>query len=939
MLKGAELAEQLIDSGYTAERAIGIVATTSPIADTRDAARDLGLDNFDLDDSGLSVEGLNDGDLEILQVLEQNVEKYLREGKSLEVTSRELGLLNPVLAPLAVRRVVWRLTVINKKPLPPGWVQDSDSQGRWWYTGPSAESVHWLGLRDRLELEGKLAPSDLAVMDDSTTRTLGLMPAPGLQSFSCRGLVMGYVQSGKTTNFMGLIAKAADSGYRLIIVLSGITNNLRDQTQSRLEESLVGDDEAHWHWLTHKDQDFTTKHNAQSLLSNPSNRLIAVVKKNKSRLTALYKWLNSANYMVRSGLPILIIDDECDQATVNTARQAGARSAINNSLRKILDPEFMPRAAYVGYSATPFANLLIDTTDEDGLYPKSFIVSLDKSKGYFGAAELFGRQALDSDEVTWDGVDIIRDIPNQDVEKIKPPKNRSSSWSPEIPESLATSIQWFIIAHSLRKIRMSKELWSTMMVHTSPNIFPQFRTADAIVDMIKFWMISDLESVRAEMQQLYEFEIGKAAHLNDAVKQPWPAVFAVCKTVIHELKVVVDNYKSEDRLNYGEKENPAPIIVVGGNTLSRGLTLEGLVSTFFLRTSNAYDSLMQMGRWFGYRPGYEDLQRIWLANEDPYSLGRWFRELAFVEDEIRDQLHVYSREGLTPLEIAVKIRKIPGMAITAAAKQRSAVLAQLSYSESRVQTILFDESEHVQKSNLEALSQFVQAIGEESFVDNSEGWPVAKSVSHTDISSFLSTYTFHGDSRQLQSEPINKYIKNLAAEGELLSWNIAIYSNNRQAAKQVAISPKINVRAATRAPLSSEKSRIDIKTLISVGDMVADNPELKNQAKAQDGGLLKQSTLHLLRKRDVSTQGVPLLGIYLIDRDSVPENAAKGLRKPLGAKHDLVGLFIVFPEAKSYKGAEYHMANIADRAELEEVDSESDLTTLDETDSENLRGE
>jgi hypothetical protein len=348
---------------------------------------------------------------------------------------------------------------------------------------------------------------------------------------------------------------------------------------------------------------------------------------------------------------------------------------------------------------------------------------------------------------------------------------------------------------------------------------------------------------------------------------------------------------------------------------------------------------MQMGRWFGYRPGYEDLQRIWLANDDPYTLARWFRELAFVEDEIRDQLHLYSREGLSPLDIAVKIRKIPGMAITAAAKARSAVQAQLSYSESRVQTILFDKDKEVQSSNLRALQTFLTDVGVEAFKGNGEGWPVAKGVSHSLITDFLTAYNFHPDSRQLQAQPINSYINALVAEGELLDWNVAVYSNARQSAKDVDLIPGISVRAATRAPLVAEKDRIDIKTLISVGDMVADNTQLKDQAKAADGGLLKQSTLHLLRKQDQQTRGVPLLGIYLIDKDSQPDNASKGIRKPLDAHENLVGLYIVFPEAQSYKGVDYFMANIADRAELEELDPESDLPTLDETDSENLRVE
>lgn len=795
-----------------------------------------------------------------------------------------------------------------------------------WYKGPAEDAKRWNYFLKGLSDQGHIGEETLADLDKSTSRILNLNPNPkGHGYFKSRGLVMGHVQSGKTTNFLGLATKAADEGYRLIIVLSGVTNNLRAQTQERLEASI---DKAQWYLLTDMDHDFQAgKANAQVLLANTSNRHVAVVKKNKARLVSLYKWLNTASEITRQALPVLIIDDECDQATVNAGTQE-KRNAINKALHDIIDPKFLPKNSYVGYSATPFANILADTTDENGIYPKDFVVSLQASPGYFGADRLFGTEIREDEGSATNDADIIRNIPNNEVLLISPPKKKAEAenWVPTIPKSLDDAIRWFVLATAMRWARGDSNKWSSMMIHNSSNIKPHEKTAEAIRSHIKDISIQ-LNSTKGAgvFKKLWEEESDRAKNLEANLMTDWNLVEPNLGAVLNALKVITDNSKSPDRLNYSPDIPPYPVVVVGGNTLARGLTLNGLVSSYFLRSSNAYDSLMQMGRWFGYRPGYADLQRIWMSNEKPYRTSFWFRELSLVEEEIRQQIELYAREGRSPSELGIRIKSLPGMAITAAAKMKSAMTAQIGFGRSRQQTILFKSEAEAQLNNQFAAKVLINKIGAKKFELNEDGWRVAKDLSSQTIKDFLTSYDMHPNARTLDSGLINDYIDNLNSEGELAKWNVAFYSNKKQSAKQFDFGDGFSVRMATRSRMKDEEN-INIKTLISLGDMVADKPGLKTKAKVDSkGGASKvtEAGLHFQRATDPETAGRGLLGIYVIDKDSMPANTESQFREGLGAHHDLVGFFLVFPGTESKFNVTYVAPNLSvQEVEFETIDDD-----------------
>ena len=811
------------------------------------------------------------------------------------------------------------------------WGQPRTLDGRqqkWnWYKGPNAMSSKWKYFMAQLEAEGHIGEETLSELDHSTSRILNLCASPSRDSFQSRGLVMGHVQSGKTTNFLGLAAKAADEGYRLVIILSGITNNLRDQTQARMESAL--DDDNSWIRLTQVGHDFAANTaNAQALCGQANNRMIAVVKKNKSRLTSLHKWLSKVSVLTRATLPVLIIDDECDQATVNSGT-IEKRTAINKALQDLLKTDFLPKASYVGYSATPFANILADAKDTEGIYPRDFIVSLSKSPGYFGAQELFGSD-LHMDDNSDQGANIIRNIPNEEVSLVIPPRKKADlpHWEPSITPTLRTSIEWFILASAARRARGQANKWSSMMLHTSSNIEPHFKMAQKVQDFIIVLKSRPTDELIADLKLTWTNESVKAANLEPDAIREWNEVKSHIVNVLEDLQVIVDNSKSSDRLDYGPGKRPYPVIVVGGNTLSRGLTLEGLVSSFFLRTTNAYDSLMQMGRWFGYRPGYSDLQRIWLSNDVPFETANWFKELSAVEDEIRDQIEVYSLEGRSPSELGVRIKSLPGMVITARAKMKNAELAQIGYGGSRQQTILFNTESKVLTKNLEAVDELILSSGSKSpWEPNIDGWPVQLGVDVEHILSFVENYEAHPSIRTLERGLVTEYIQKLTGEGELLTWNVAIYSNSSKAAKTRPLAGGVEIRVANRSKMKGE-SNVNIKALVSLGDMVADMPELKVSARPE-GGKITQALLQIERSKHAQTSGIGLLGIYVIDKISAPQSKHSDNREPIEADEDLVGYFMVFPETKSRNNATYYAPNIsAQETDFEDIDdpySEDDM--------------
>lgn len=778
-----------------------------------------------------------------------------------------------------------------------------------WYAGPNLEEDRfWPPLRTHLLEVKKWDQGTVDALDKESTNVIRLLRPVGGE-IDVRGLVVGYVQSGKTANYTALVAKAADVGYRLIIVLAGVHNSLRRQTQERLQAELIDlndSTKALWHTLTRPLEDFMPSGtNTDAFLADHSNqRILLVVKKNARVLDRLVKWLRKGQLTLRDRCPALIIDDEADQATVNTAKvEPGAetvrRSAINRLIVSL--KRELPRSAYVAYTATPFANVLIDTTDSDDLYPRDFIVSLNKPLRYFGAELFFGRDLLlDEDDVLPQPPDVFREVTADDIAKVRPPSPKGGdSFSPAMADSLRNALHYFVLAVAARRARGQIRKHSSMLVHTTLNTAIHGRLRTCIeAELARLAASHSSEGTRQSLKQLWEEENTRVTVPGlpsvgfESVQQHLPAV-------LERLQVVVDNAQSDTRLYYkSEKElgddDKIAHIAVGGNTLSRGLTLEGLIVSYFVRSASAYDTLLQMGRWFGYRAGYEDLPRLWMTDE----LRSDFHELATVEEEVRAEIARYSLEGRTPTDFAIRIRQYPSLAITSRLKMQHAVVA-IDYSGLTRQTRTFyHEDEAWLKHNWDLGGTFLERIFRDGFkVTGSLRY--VEQVPVQDVLKFLEQYKVHELQTDTQYDPLQKYINAQNAKGRCKTWTVALASLQK-GEREVKLGP-VTVKPVQRGVVDLREDGVVLGTTTTQAHYGFDLPP--NPAEAQ---LTKDEK----RRQPVRPiTAAPLLLLYPIDKNS-KKNPNRGDRKDLEAVHDILAIAMAFPAAPANTKFDYVQANL-----------------------------
>lgn len=556
------------------------------------------------------------------------------------------------------------------------------------------------------------------------------------KSFKCRGMVIGDVQSGKTNNYSALINKAADYGYKLIIVLTGTVEDLRQQTQERLDTDFVGsvsiagkegkdretkiigvgkiNDSRLPFCLTDKDDDI--KKDPRYKISTINEPILVVTKKNKHPLIRLNTWLNST-LNSKSGLvdqPVLIIDDEADNASVNTGNEDEDPKTINRLIRQILGS--CRRSSYVAYTATPFANIFIhpdsegDTLDKDDLFPKDFIVSLEPPNNYCGAKYFFRTEASDN---------ICEGI--VDADSHLPISHRAGISIVSIPDSLKESIGTFLIAAAIKDIRREKGVikgtHDSMLINMSRLTTVQSDIAPFVEDTLdKYWNSievfggnidawsesSTVQLLKGIWEKHFEGKLDEnlgEIHWGDV----WASMSGMEKPVI-----VTVHSKSADNLEY-ETDGPGKIIAIGGLKLSRGLTLEGLVVSYFYRRSMMYDSLMQMGRWYGYRDNYQDLLKLWLTDES----WDWYTHISEASDDLREQAAEMMQRKMTPRQFGLRVKASPdALMVTAANKMRTAtaINTRVRFDDRLLETDCVDDRDDIIQQNLESFDSFIELI-------------------------------------------------------------------------------------------------------------------------------------------------------------------------------------------------------------------------------------
>lgn len=777
-----------------------------------------------------------------------------------------------------------------------------------WYVGPREEDRFWPGLKQYL-LEKGWWDDVVDSIDRASSKILANMEPAGLPEIDTRGLVVGYVQSGKTANFTAVIAKAADVGYRLFIVLAGIHNSLRRQTHKRLYQELVDLNREYWATLTSDQEDFRASAggNTDVFLSQKSSvRILCIVKKNHAVLRRLEKWLRAGSPSVLNQCPVLIIDDEADQAGLNASRDPEQRTVTNRLILDIM--KALPKAAYVGYTATPFANVLVDPSGED-LYPKDFIVELPRPDGYFGAEHLFGRLnlPLDEDEMEREAeLDMIRPIPDEEVPLVRPRGAKDKdSFEPEVAGSLEAALRYFALATAARRVR-GQSGHSSMLVHTTLYTEAHDRLANVISlywsELSRALKTGDTETLDSLREQ-WERE---SALVPSQDLELEPVAFDTLRDhlagVLDDTKIVVENSASLDRLSYEEAGEVQ--IAVGGNTLSRGLTLEGLVTSYFVRSASAYDTLLQMGRWFGYRRGYEDFPRIWMTAD----LERSFRSLATVEEEIRRDIRRYD-DGASPTDLAVRIRTHPTLAVTSVLKMRHAIECEISYGGGTRQNTVFDlrRSDRL-RENLRAADELVESLGTPKMHET--GRLYWEDVPAEKVLGFLTAFQFSEGRPDLNSESLKGYIEDQRREGCLQSWTIVLASV-KQGRKGTLPIGGVEVNLLNRSRLNRSGEYTAIGTVTTQQDLQIGIPDGRTQRKEPDDP--------------------PALLLYPIAKDSEPgprgaSNQKRVERVALNAPEHVLAVALDFPPAAKPTPQKYVKVDlpVPQQDEEEAYDVESD---------------
>jgi hypothetical protein len=679
------------------------------------------------------------------------------------------------------------------------WLDDKKGDIDWYY-------------RDRflrfLDQE-KFPPRVIQSIDYITDQILDHLENPSKEGpWKRRGLVVGHVQSGKTINYTALINKASDCGYRVIIVLAGLLNSLRDQTQERLDEGFIGFSTKNKHYFgvgnfdnQRKPASFTTSEtDFKSVIANAvgvgladlKEPVILVIKKHKNTLENLIDWLKFNNPHNLDKYPMLLIDDEADNASVNTSKDPTLATTINRKIRELIS--LFSQSTYLGYTATPFANVFIDPDSEDkmigdDLFPEDFILSLDPPSNYLGATRIFTQES---------DLDILKIVDDfQDVLPLKHKKDHDPGF---LPESLENAIIEFVIARAIRLLRGHQGKHHSMMINATRFTIVQGN--------IKLLVKAFLRQLQDSILNYYRLDSGIA--LQDSVisrifdiwdtefsesRADWEEVQMMLKESVSKIGVIeVNSSSNAEPLDYSKERHPngRSVIAIGGMSLSRGLTLEGLMVSYFLRNSIMYDTLMQMGRWFGYRPGYEDLCRIHMTAEAQ----GWYTHISTATEELRNEFRQMNAKKMTPRDFGLCVRNHPdSLIVTARNKMRTGrkVLREVSLDGRLVETAVLIDNISTINFNIQLLNSFISEIRDikepldlgsdaEAFALAGSSGYLWQMIGCDQIVSFIKNFRNHNASILTEATPLITHIEKLRNEG-IEQWDVLLASNARKKGK------------------------------------------------------------------------------------------------------------------------------------------------------------
>lgn len=847
-------------------------------------------------------------------------------------------------------------------------IADTVVKDKKWFVNLKKDKGHlmeyWHRYSDYLNHKPSWTLDAVADIDESTDAVLNFMADPSLGvKQNIYGMSFGYVQSGKTAHYLGVLNKAADAGYKIIIVLAGIHNNLRSQTQIRLEEEFLGYDvrgaaddrqnaigvginqsvSYHLQALTSREEkgDFN-KIKAGTSMNPP---FVVVTKKNASVLNQLITYLGNlpvastdenGKKKFSAEYPLLVIDDEADQASLNTKECYNADgtlkedfnpTTINKHIRRLLG--LFDCYSYVGYTATPFANIFIPPKAETkdfgkDLFPKDFIVNIPRPANYIGALEYFG--LTDNDE-TVKAMPLFRKI-----EKGKDYLGKGTKKDDpvgEIPGELKVALKSFVISVAIRNLRGQYAKPNSMLIHIvrfkgQQNIIKK-KVEKYFNDEIFNYIKNEDTEIEKEFRNIWEVDYKKTTekmrlefnqYMEGIQDYTWDLVYREIVRFIKakEFTIYSINGDSSDTLIYeNHKGEPFNVIVIGGDKLARGLTLEGLIVSYFTRSSNTYDTLMQMGRWFGYRPGYLDLCRLYTTKK----LHGFFVDISrATEDLVRQIDYMGNVVKQTPMEFGLGVESNPDLLITSRNKMRTGKGMKRDFSAHLSQTRILDIDSEQFNENFVAVENLIYTMGEPASDDTIKKRLDRKvgnhyywfDVSGYDVSLFLEQYKTSSSATRANSKYMSDYIKNQTSVGGLTSWTVCLINYDAENRKPFKIGTINEVGAGltrTNPTYTDGETTCDIHTLLSKDQEYLDYDKKTFENKVQK-----------MQKDNVRTEEIRKAtrsrehGLLLLYPIGYVEPITKEMDK--NASKTPFAVAVVFPDRQG-KGSikSYHVNDIA----------------------------
>lgn len=838
------------------------------------------------------------------------------------------------------------------------YINDRNNGHQSWLPAKRADFdfFFWNRYKKYLEEVKHWNPRVTANLGKVSDEILDLCGDPSENSFLIKGLVLGDVQSGKTANYTAICNKAADTGYRIIIILAGMQENLRQQTQERLDTEFTGRKSEYYldpkaeqgikntpvgvgryghnkkivaFTSVTKDFDSGVLRSNNLGIENVNCPVVLVVKKNKRILNNLIKWLSSNNTLNTAGqmdLPLLLIDDEADNASVNTKDPDSSPAAINDCVRRLLGK--FSKATYLGITATPFANIFIDPGKDDDLFPADFIYALSAPTNYIGADRIFGDDG--------DFSEMLRPIDTFELEQVFPPKHKKDLIVSNLNDELIEAANYFLLVNAVRDLRGDTTEHRSMMVHVSRFTNVQNQIAEiftAWLDQVKSDLRNYSQLAPAKAEKIASIhalhEIWEKYALSIVSGADWEQIL---RTYLYRAAAPIDVRAVNMRTGassldyYNHKNDGLRVIAVGGNSLSRGLTLEGLCVSYFYRNTQMYDTLLQMGRWFGYRPNYSDLVKIWMS-QDAID---WYSQITRATNELKDEIIAMRNAHQTPREFGLKVRQDPGsLIVTARNKMRTAtsITCPITVSGHLLETPRLKAARPILEENKKLFKDFVlnlASLGERlpANDERTKGHYFWKHVPGESIAQLLQSFETHPWHLSFNGRALAEYVeKHEWTQG----WDVVLMNSGEgdsypgglacgDEVLQIVNTEKRTIKADSRQiSVSGTKVRVGSGGCTRIGLTSEEIEQAKAEFKDEHAGKKNvPDSAYLIKERN------PILMLHVIQTDLDPASSNTDVPSFLFA------LGVGFPKTEQGTETANYLVNLVELSNWMDPDEEED---------------